>query len=323
MTKHKLISLILCIMVVGSCVFISTAKVTASADDDSGDLLIGTDMQEYMIPIVQEYDEADITAYGDKEDLNDEDKEATFDESHDNLMIDLPEEMDVRYYFWGESPKVPYDLIILTDDLYGVSGGEYLVRLYVNNKWEILKAKDNGNGTATVSVTEVGPIAIYVPITTSESVSNGEVLEEGDDDENVPSVQAGLTSRKGSKTKALPTEVKSETTHSETLETMMVPYGAYEDLTGEEWKTFKAGYDTLKTAIPDGMLARFFFWCSANESPYPMSFTMEDVTIADDCQIKMYVGGQWIDVECKNNGGGSISATFTGNGPTAIFTEKR
>lgn len=128
------------------------------------------------------------------------------------------------------------------------------------------------------------------------------------------SVQAAPAVEAGNKTTALPTVVNSDAT--------LVSIDNIADLPEEAQKVFKEASESVKKEVPDGMVARYFFYSESKSYPYELKINMDDIKDVKDLASKLFLDGKWVDLKLVLNKDGTVSITVTGEGPMAVFTKK-
>ena len=129
------------------------------------------------------------------------------------------------------------------------------------------------------------------------------------------SVTAEKTTEDGTKATALPTV-------AENTEVKLTAIDEVEDLPEEAQEAVKEAQETLEAAVPEGMEAQYFFYAESEVFPYELTVTMENVKDAKDFAGKLFVNGEWIDLEYVLNDDGTITITIRENGPVALFAAK-
>ncbi len=129
------------------------------------------------------------------------------------------------------------------------------------------------------------------------------------------SVEAEKTTEDGTKATALPTV-------AEDTEAELTAIDEIENLPEEAQEAVKEAQEALEAAVPEGMEAQYFFYFEAPEYPYELTVTMENVKDAADFAGKLFVNGEWVDLEFVLNDDGTITITIPENGPVALFAAK-
>ena len=129
------------------------------------------------------------------------------------------------------------------------------------------------------------------------------------------SVTAEKTTEDGTKATALPTV-------AENTEVKLVAIDEIEELPEEAQEAVKEAQETLEAAVPEGMEAQYFFYAESEVFPYELTVTMENVKDAKDFAGKLFINGEWVELEYVLNDDGTITITIPENGPVALFAAK-
>ena len=97
------------------------------------------------------------------------------------------------------------------------------------------------------------------------------------------------------------------------------------ELTDEQAADYKAAYEALKAATPEGMTASYLFYVTPKAedavAPYTLSLKMADVKDPGSCVVALYTNNAWEAQPTTVNGDGTVSATINDFGAVAVFTK--
>lgn len=165
-----------------------------------------------------------------------------------------------------------------------------IVKQFVDGKWVTRQVTvDRKTNTITVKDAVSGPMMILL---------------------TVPSPTATQTS--AAATSLLPVFV-SATSDSCVLYSVKEAY----KLSPVARSVFEEAQDALKDAVPEGMVARYFFYVYTAE---PCTMVLK-VTNCTEVVVKQYLEGKWAELKSTLGADGNLSIENVVTGPMAIFTK--
>lgn len=167
------------------------------------------------------------------------------------------------------------------------------VKQFIDGKWVTLKSQINADGTITVANVTSGPMMIFA--TPKDKVASPAAEEES---ETVTSL--------------LPVFVSSTSG-----DCVLFSVLDYYKLSADARKAFEDAQNSLDTAVPAGMAARYFFYVYTSE-PCTLVLRISNFT---ELVVKQYLDGKWVELKSTANSDGTVSIENVVEGPIAIFTK--